>query len=223
MKKMRLSTSLLTLGTAAILFGYMNSTFAGKKCDEDPTHPSCGGGGADGYTAALIEGAFRFGAVDVTVNKKGNSWSSTVMLDMVRPDDGIGVPAGQDPWVFGDQLAWDDVFASCPELFSGTDVGSVTVSDDWSIDNAGPRTAGTAGSNIRIQLRDVSVPGFPAANIAFGLIGVIEEGNELPPDETSSLFTLTEFSLFGDGEPPVGCRTGNLPLLKDSVLEIKRK
>ena len=65
------------------------------------------------------------------------------MLDMVRPDDGIAVPAGQISWECGDQTSWDDMLAKCPELFSGTNVGSVQVSVNWSIDNAGPRTAGT--------------------------------------------------------------------------------
>ena len=184
MNRIRLSTFLLILAVAVISLGYMSSSFAGKKCDEDPTHPSCGGDVDDPpvtsaqYTAALVEGAFRFKAVDVTLNKKGNSYSSVVKLDMVRPDSGTSVPSEQDPWVSGDQLAWDDVFSVCPELFSDNAVGSVMANDNWSIDNGGPKNAGNAGTNIRIQLRDVSVPGF-VADLDIGLIGVVGVGNEL--------------------------------------------
>ena len=229
MNKIRLTTYLLTLTAAVMLIGYMGPSFAGKKCDADPTHPSCGGGDdpepTAGYTAALVYGAFRFGAVDVTVNKKGNSWSSTVKLDMVRPDDGTLVPAGQDPWAPGDQTAWDDVFSVCPELFSGAAVDSVMASDTWSIDNGGPKNAGKAGTNIRIQFRDVAVPSFPGADLDFALIGVIAAGNELPPESGStSVLQLTKFSLFGAGEPPLGCASGgDIDLLEHSFLVITGK
>jgi hypothetical protein len=227
--KIRFSTYLLTLTATVMLFGYMSPAFAGKKCDADPTHPSCPGGDdpkpATGYTAALVYGPFRFDAVDVSVNRKGNSWSSTVKLDMVRPDDGTPFPDGQDSWAPGDQAAWDDVFSVCGELFSGVAVDSVRASDTWSIDNGGPKNAGKAGSNIRIQFRDVAVPSFPGADLDFALIGVIEAGNELPPESgSSSVFELTKFSLFGAGEPPLSCASGgDIDLLEHSFLVITGK
>lgn len=47
----------LVLAVAIILSGYVNPALAGKKCDEDPTHPSCasdGGGDAGGVTTATF-------------------------------------------------------------------------------------------------------------------------------------------------------------------------
>lgn len=166
------------------------------------------------FTAALVSGAFRFGAVDVTLNKKGNSYSSTKKLAMDRPDDVDSV----------DQFAWDAVFAECPELFTGIVVGSIMAPNNWSIDNGGPKNAGQVGSNIRIQFRDVSAPIVPEADLDFGLIGVIGPGNELPPaSKKTSVITLTEFSFFGAGDPPDGCRSGTLDLDVDSVLVITGK
>jgi hypothetical protein len=209
--------------------GFSISVFAAKPiCPEDPRcKPDDGGGGGGGdppalYTAALVSGAFRFGAVDVTLNKKGNSYSSTVPLDMVRPDDGIAVPTDQEDWGPFDQTQWDDVFAVCPELFSVNTVGSVMASDNWSIDNSGAKQAGTVGSNIRIVFRDVSVPGVFGADLDINLIGKVSQ--ELPPIAGSVSVTLTEFSFFGAGDAPEGCKSGTLPLkFVDSILEIKLK
>ncbi len=49
MNILRLSTFSLTLAIAVFALGYANPSFAGKKCDADPNHPSCkdGGGGGD--------------------------------------------------------------------------------------------------------------------------------------------------------------------------------
>ena|SRR5210317_657321 len=98
-------------------------------------------------------------------------------------------------------------------------------SDTWSIDNGGPKNAGKAGTNIRIQFRDVAVPGFEGADLDFALIEVIEAGNELPPESGStSVFELTEFSLFGAGEPPLSCASGGeMPLGEHSFLVITGK
>jgi len=160
--------------------------------------------------------------VDVTLNKKGNSYSSTVQLDMVRPSDSIDVPADQQEWGINDQTQWDAVFSECFDLFFGNPVGSIMPSDNWSIDNGGPKNAGAVGSNIRIQFRDVIVPGFPGADLDLGLIGVVTEA--LPPISGSVSVVMKEFSLFGAGEPPISCKSGTLDLeYVDSVLEITRK
>ena len=49
MNILRLSTLSLTLTIAVFALAYSNPSFAGKKCDADPNHPSCkdGGGGGD--------------------------------------------------------------------------------------------------------------------------------------------------------------------------------
>lgn len=181
-----------------------------KKCD----NPPCGGGGGGDaqaeYTAALVSGAFKFDAIDVSLNKKGNTYSSTVGLSMIRPDD------------FDESMQWDDVFAVCPELFFGDEVASIWAPDNWTIDNSGGKNAGKVGSTIRVSFRDVSVPDFPEVVLDFGLIGVLEE--ELPPTSGTISIELTKFNFFGAGNPPAGCSSGTQNLYKEfSVLEITRK
>ena len=50
MNILRLSTLSLAVAIAVLALAYANPSFAGKKCDDDSTHPSCkdeGGGGSD--------------------------------------------------------------------------------------------------------------------------------------------------------------------------------
>lgn len=217
-----MKTRYMTILTTLVFLGFTVSAVAKGK------PPPPGPDPVVEYEAALVSGAFRFGAVDVTLNKKGNTYSSTVSLDMVRPFSEdvngvlIDVPSGQLEWSEAERDQWDAVFAVCPELFSGNLVGSVMASDNWSIDNAGGKKAGKVGSNIRISFRDVSVPGFPGADLDFALIGVLDD--ELPPASGSVSVELTKFNFFGAGEPPIGCSSGTQPLLfEQSVLEITQK
>jgi hypothetical protein len=182
-----------------------------------------GGGGGDPepsvkYKAALVSGGFRFSAVEVTLNKRGNTFTGVVPLDMNR-DGTTDIPGDQEPFLLpDDQKAWDDVFASC-SLFDGI-VDSVDVSTRWSIDNSGGKQAGTLGSNIRISFRDV-VPAdpFSDADVDFALIGTL---TELHPTEVDdfSLTTLTNFSFFGSTKFE-GCNTAG-DLSRNSVLVITR-
>ena len=181
-----------------------------KKCDSPPCGGSGGGNDTQAeFTAALVSGAFKFAFEDVSINGKGNTYSSTVGLSLIRPDD------------LDEALQWDDVFDVCPELFFGEEVASLWVPDNWTIDNSGGKNAGKVGSNIRVSFRDVLVPGFPEAVLDFGLIGVLEE--ELPPTTGKVSVELTKFNFFGSGNPPAGCSSGTQDLHEYSVLEITRK
>lgn len=212
-QKARSPTSLIPLIliiVAAVALSISGVAVA-KKCD----NPPCGGGGGGGdapaeFTAALVSGGFTFDAVDVSLNRKGNTYSSTVGLSMIRPDDS------------NEAMQWDDVFAVCPELFFSDEVPSVWAPNNWTIDNSGGKNAGKVGSNIRVSFRDVSVPDYPEVVLDFGLIGVLEE--ELPPTSGTISVVLTKFNFFGAGNPPAGCSSGTLDLYKEySVLEITRK
>jgi hypothetical protein len=47
MNILRLSTLSLAVTLGVLALAYANPSFAGKKCDQDPTHPSCGDDGGD--------------------------------------------------------------------------------------------------------------------------------------------------------------------------------
>lgn len=74
----------LILGILTAVALSISGLVVAKKCDKPP----CGGGGGDDapaeFTAALVLGAFRFDAVDVSLNRKGNTYSSTDELTLDR-------------------------------------------------------------------------------------------------------------------------------------------
>jgi len=54
MNILRLSTLSLALAIAVFALGYVNPAFAGKKCTEDPKHPSCKDGDGDGTIPVMV-------------------------------------------------------------------------------------------------------------------------------------------------------------------------
>ena len=207
--------------TALGFFGF-SVTAVAHPCDRDPGHKHCDSDPI--YTAALINGGFRFSAVDVTLNRRGNIFNSVNELDMY--DDGTTDESdGQEPFDSGDQEAWDTVFSTC-SLFNDENgdplaVSSVHVSDNWSIDNSGGKKAGTLGSNIRISFRDVVPGGFPEADVDFSLIGILSELHPVNVGD-SSYTTLTKFSFYGSTKFE-GCNsTGDFLPGNESVLVITR-
>ena len=88
----------LTLAIALITFGYTSPSFAGKKCDADPTHPSCkddtggGGGGGGGDTDPALYIVEWSG--DVEGNNEGSPWAA---VNKKRISLGIGAgPPSKD-------------------------------------------------------------------------------------------------------------------------------
>jgi hypothetical protein len=212
-----MKTRYMTILTTLVFLGLTVSALAGKP-DKCPTWPDCGGDDGGGetsatHTAALVSGGFIFDSVDVTLNKKGNSFSTVKELEMDRSDE------------FGNQAAWDTVFSSC-SLFDSTlgIVGSVHVSANWSIDNSGGNQAGTEGSNIRISFRDVVPGGFSEADVDFSLIGTLPSLVPVNENDDPIFIYLTEFSFFGSTQFE-GCKSGTLPLGlgNESVLVITKK
>ena len=235
MNTLRLSTLSLSLAIAVMTLGYANPSFADKPDINDCEEPAAGhchdddGNGETSavYTAKLTMGGFIFRdkdataiAVTVTPNKRGNSYHSEVALDMSPPDNST------------DQMAWDEVFIKCANLLTTLPIQSVSVADNWTIDNSGGNKAGTVDSDIRIRFKDVEATGCKDVDISFDLIGVIlaADGPFLPvkKDDTSS-FTLTQFVIFGDAKRGESCRSGVQDLQVEeedlqvySVLEITR-
>ncbi|MFC1701990.1 hypothetical protein ACFL1J_04520, partial [Pseudomonadota bacterium] len=130
-----------------------------------------GGGGASAdYTAALVSGGFRFSAVDVSAQKKGNIFNNNSQLTMYRSDD----PRSAD------QATWDGVFDAClPATLLSNPVNSIFVgAGDWEITNSGGRVAGTAGSDVRIRFHNI-IDG--TADIDFDLIGELDSDGQFLP------------------------------------------
>ncbi len=211
MNILRLSTLSLAVALAVLALAYANPSFAGKKCDEDDTHPSCKDAGGDAeYTATLTMGAFKFDPVDVTPNKRGTSYHSNFSLDMDRP------PADGSP----DQLEWDLVFRACtPPLLSDPIPGVFVGRDNWSINNAGGKVSGNADSDFRIRFHDI-VDG--TNDIDFDLIGKLGTDPFLPAPGKTSVFNLTMAVIFGQ-DKNLGCKSGNFDLFLDSKLKIFHK
>ena len=136
---------LIVLTTLAF-FGFSDSAFAQKECQDPDPRPKCnpGGGGDDHgdppaqYCAQLVKGGFDFGQETVIRNNRGNEYNSPNGLEMERPDPLVNSDFDPD--------AWDAVFATCPVLQSMGAITELTVSDDWAISNSGGKNAGTPGS-----------------------------------------------------------------------------
>jgi hypothetical protein len=176
--------------------------------------PGGGGGNPAEYTAALVNGGFEFSAVDVTVQKKGNIFNNNSQLTMYRP----GGPGSED------EATWDGVFDAClPASLLSNPVSSVFVgAGDWEITNSGGRTAGTAGSDVRIRFHNI-IDG--TADIDIDLIGVLDfDGQFLPPAGSSNVITLTYAKIYAaDNENHLGCNSGEFDLAHSVSLEICHK
>ena len=143
MNTLRLSTLLLSLAIAVVTLGYATSAFAGKKCDEDPDHPSCKDDSASSitYTVELMGRAFHFGPpVNVTPNEKENALFPDTDVTFSRPG-----PLAVDDAA---RAAWDAVFASCENFFGPTPIrpvgptpivvsGFTVPAGDWRINRGG--------------------------------------------------------------------------------------
>ena len=210
-----MNTRFLTILVTLAFLGFSVSVLAGKKCDEDPNHRSCGGPSGK-YTAAL-KGDFAFAPVVVTPGKKGGSLLNDVKITMDRPDDGG----------YG---AWDGVFDSCvPSDVLSPTIDSVE-SNNWSIVNSGGNNIGTLGSLVVVRFHDISNDVVDDAgntirvtDIDFNLAGTLDyAGQFLPEPGWTHCLTLTRANIFGEGGyHGLSCKSGSNPLVGDSVtLEI---
>jgi hypothetical protein len=170
--------------------------------------PGGGGGKPAEYTAALINGGFEFDAVDVTPQKKGNIFNNNSQLTMYRPGDSAAA----------DQTTWDGVFDACmPASLLSNPVSSIFVgAGDWEITNSGGKTAGTAGSDVRIRFHNIIDE---TADIDFDLIGELDfDGQFLPAPGSSSVITLDQAKIYAaDNENHLGCNSGKFDLVPHSV------
>ncbi|MHC4088020.1 MAG: hypothetical protein ACYSU5_22860 [Planctomycetota bacterium] len=107
MNILRLSTLSLTLAIAVMTLGYANPSFAGKKCTEDPNHPSCKPP-ADAGNLYTVEGrgAFVFGPVATTLEGQNNTLRAQADAPMTRPHLSY-FPV--------DAATWDNVFIMPPD------------------------------------------------------------------------------------------------------------
>ncbi len=232
----RLSTFSLTLAVAVMMLGYSTPAFAGKKCELQPEHPSCKGGGgstetAAKYEAALTVGGFIFGPLPVTLNKRKNAYHGQTMVDMVRPES-VDMAC-----VENECMAWDNVFGTCDLLtndsMSPVLIPAVTAGDNWTINISGRKLNGSVSNNpesdILIRFRDVVADNFLLVDIDFNLIGKIgldtggfEVNKFLPESGDTSSFTLDTFNFFASGSQGGGCSSGIVDLYTPSTLTIKR-
>lgn len=191
---------------------------APSKCEPWPQCKEGGGGGGETsteYTAALTAGGFRFGPVDVDPNDRGTGFTSTLTLDMSRPDDGST-----------DADAWDDVFQACYEVLGNTQISGVTVGLDWGITQGGKKNSATA-RNVRITFRSVVADEFQDVNLWFALISWAPENPRsdfLPPPGEKSTYILDTAKIYGDDiDNHTSCNSGEFLLLKDTQLVICHK
>ncbi len=95
----RLSTLSLALAIVVLTLGYVNPSFAGKKCQEDPSHPSCKPPADEGNTyTAELRGAFVFGPLEVTLEGQNERFTADVDIVMTREDSTA-------------RATWDNVFS----------------------------------------------------------------------------------------------------------------
>jgi len=177
-----------------------------KDCASPNPHPSCGddGGGGDDhgdpparYYVELIEGGFYFPGKVVTRNNRGNSYSSTKGLQMVREGTFPGEPATAT-----DTAAWDEVFSTCPTAYPTAypvdePISTVKFGDDWSIDNSGGNSAGDVGSRVTLAFRNGYAVNHPEVEIDLFLVGTLPAPGIPASSEDGSIeIPLEKFSFY---------------------------
>jgi hypothetical protein len=210
----RFLTFLLTLAVAAIMLGYMSPSFAGKKCDDDPTHPSCGGGDDDPeptavYTAVLTSGDFVFanGAhvsdgvlLDLSANRKGRSISGDFTLEM----DLVG------------STTWSYYFGDCGLLLPGGVDSFDVLAGSWTINftsqKGGPGKIHITMRNLEINPLPNPPEGYWGLDFDFDLHGAGLSDDPFPPIEKGvpSVFQLTEYMLWAGAHADQGVFLCNL-------------
>ena len=184
-----MKTGILIVLTTLAFLGLSVSAFAGKLCEEGDARPKCNPGGGDDhgdpsaqYCAELMSGGFDIGRQTVTRNNRGNSYSSnsTEGLELKRGFNGA------------DTVAWDAVFKTCPATYLDGSPATVNVSNDWSIDNSGGRSAGTENSRVNLSFRNSWIPMYPTVEIDLFLVGMLP--HEFP----------SEFNDYQEIDIPIG-------------------
>lgn len=217
-----MNTRFLTVLTTLAFLGFSVSAIAQKECQDGDTRPKCnpGGGGDDHgdppvqYLAELTAGGFYFGSKVVTRNNRGNSYSSTEGLEMTREDifgDGVSTT---------DTAAWDEVFSTCPSAFDEDPITDVIVSDDWSIDNSGGKSAGIPGSRVTMAFRNAYNPDYSDVEMDLFLVGTLPDEFPTGPDQEIEI-TLGDFWFYVHAHGNEGCKiTTTFDSGDDSVLRM---
>jgi hypothetical protein len=209
----------MTILTTLALLGFSVTTAAHpcKHHDYDPLHEHCApsGNGDRIYYTAELSGAFVFGPVVVTPNKKKSSLHSNEDLDMVRPGYDLDADPEYeqtcdilDEETFAACQTWNYVFNTCSALLLvGSEDPLVDIfvgEDDWVILKPG---------GAYIKLEDMPVPG-ANAKFSIQLVGNKDLNKDpfLPTlDKPVSVFTLDKFATWGSLAPGEGGSLGCEP------------
>ncbi len=159
---------------------------------EHKKNPNAGHGGGDGdgagtLTANLTGGTFVFDdPLPVTLNKKGNSATSEVALNMNRPDGGT------------EREDWDAVFNECKLTLE-----SLEIPEDIHLGNSDWKIAANAG-DIRLRLFDARLEVNAVITLELRGDPLNYDGNPVPPDDDGiSQFEIDGYVIFGDTEKGV--------------------
>jgi len=207
-------TFLLTIAINAIPLGFIQTSFAGKICEEGDTRPKCGGGGGGGggndsettavYTAELSSGDFVFaegvhvssiGVLgDLSVNRKGRSVRGDFTLEMELVNSAL----------------WSYYFEGCGVLLpDGVDSFDV-LAGSWTINftsqKGGPGRIHITMRNLEIHPTPDPPEGYWGLDFDFDLHGAGLSDDPFPPIEKNvpSVFQLTEYMLWAGAHADQG-------------------